>query len=116
VLGIDPGFDENVRAILRQSYPKYRLLIVPDDSADPAADRLRTIAAESPRVPVSVVVAEPSNLQGKVNAVRSGLLHLTPTDEVVAFEDSVIEPGPLGFRHSFQPPPNSLSGWRTGSA
>src|SRR5438132_10869831 len=114
VRGIDPGFDENVRAILRQSYPNYRLLIVPDDSADPAADRLRTIAAESPRVPVSVVVAEPSNLQGKVNAVRSGLLHLTPTDEVVVFADSDIRPAPDWLRQLVQPLADSTVGVATG--
>src|SRR5256714_9326098 len=76
VRGIDPGFDENVRAILRQTYPKYRLVVVSDDLADPAADRVRAIAAESPRVPVSMVVAEPGDLRGKVNAGRSGPLPL----------------------------------------
>src|SRR5256885_12755979 len=55
VRGIDPGFDENVRAILRQSYPNYRLLVVSDDSAGPAADKLRTVAGEGPRRPVFVV-------------------------------------------------------------
>jgi len=114
VRGIDPGFDENVRAILGQSYPKYRLLVISDDSADPAAERLRAIAAESPRVPVSVVVAEPSNLQGKVNAVRSGLLHLTPTDEVVVFADSDIRPAPDWLRQLVQPLADSTVGVATG--
>ncbi len=114
VRGIDPGFDENVRAILRQTYPEYRLLVVPDDSADPAADRVRAIALESPRVPVSVVVAEPADLPGKVNAVRSGLLHLASTDEVVIFADSDIRPAPDWLRQLVQPLADSTVGVATG--
>jgi len=114
VRGIDPGFDENVRAILRQTYPKYRLVVVSDDLADPAADRARAIAAESPRVPVSVVVAEPGDLAGKVNAVRSGLLHLAPADEVVVFADSDIRPAPDWLRQLVQPLADSTVGVATG--
>ena len=58
VRGIDPGFDENVRAILRQSYPKYRLLVVVDDPGDPIPDRVRAITPESSRVPISVVILD----------------------------------------------------------
>jgi len=114
VRGIDPGFDENVRAILRQTYPKYRLVVVVDDPVDPGADRVRTIAAESRRVPVSSVVAEPGNLPGKVNAVRSGLLHLAPTDEVVVFADSDIRPAPDWLRQLVQPLADSTVGVATG--
>jgi cellulose synthase/poly-beta-1,6-N-acetylglucosamine synthase-like glycosyltransferase len=114
VRGIDPGFDENVRAILRQTYPKYRLVVVVDDPADSGADRVRTIAAESPRVPLSLVVAEPGNLPGKVNAVRSGLLHLSPTDVVVVFADSDIRPAPDWLRQLVQPLADSTVGVATG--
>jgi cellulose synthase/poly-beta-1,6-N-acetylglucosamine synthase-like glycosyltransferase len=114
VRGVDPGFDENVRAILRQTYPKYRLLVVSDDPADPAADRVRVIAAESRRVPVSVVVAETTGLPGKVNAVRSGLQHLQPTDEVVVFADSDIRPAPDWLRQLVQPLADSTVGVATG--
>ena len=114
VRGIDPGFDENVRAILRQTYPSYRLLVVADDPADPAADQVRAIASESQRVPVSVVVSETTDLPGKVNAVRSGLLHLAPTDEVVIFADSDIRPAPDWLRQLVQPLADSTVGVATG--
>jgi cellulose synthase/poly-beta-1,6-N-acetylglucosamine synthase-like glycosyltransferase len=114
VRGIDPGFDENVRAILRQTYPKFRLMVVVDDPADPAADRVRAIAVEPSRVSVSVVVAEPAHLPGKVNAVRSGLLHLAPTDEVVVFADSDIRPAPDWLRQLVQPLADSTVGVATG--
>src|SRR5207237_9992371 len=103
VRGVDPGFDDNVRAILRQTYPKYRLVVVADDPVDSAADQVRAIARETSRVPVSVVVADPGDLPGKVNAVRSGLLHLTPTEEVVVCAASAVRPAEDGLRQLFRP-------------
>jgi len=50
VRGLDAGFDENVRALLSQVYPRYRLLVVADDSADPALLCIQTIAREFPQV------------------------------------------------------------------
>src|SRR5437660_1695864 len=114
VRGIDPGFDDNVRAILRQTYPTYRLLVVVDDPGDPIADRVRAITPESSRVPISVVVAEPADLPGKVNAVRSGLMHLTPTDEIVVFADSDIRPAQDWLRQLVQPLADSTVGVATG--
>ena len=114
VRGMDPGFDDNVRAILRQTYPKYRLVVVAEDPVDSAADQVRAIARETSRVPVSVVVADPGDLPGKVNAVRSGLLHLTPTDEVVVFADSDIRPAEDWLRQLVQPLADSTVGVATG--
>src|SRR5213083_34185 len=114
VRGMDPGFDDNVRAIVRQTYPKYRLVVVADAPVDSAADQVRAIARETSRVPVSVVVADPGALPGKVNAVRSGLLHLTPTDEVVVFADSDIRPAEHWLRQLVQPLADSTVGVATG--
>ena len=114
VRGMDPGFDDNVRAIVRQTYPKYRLVVVAEDPVDSAADQVRAIARETSRVPVSVVVADPGDLPGKVNAVRSGLLHLTPTDEVVVFADSDIRPAEDWLRQLVQPLADSTVGVATG--
>src|SRR5213083_2533427 len=114
VRGMDPGFDDNVRAILRQTYPKSRLVVVADDPVDSAADQVRAIARETSRVAVSVVVADPGDIPGKVNAVRSGLLHLTPTDEVVVFADSDIRPAEDWLRQLVQPLADSTVGVATG--
>jgi cellulose synthase/poly-beta-1,6-N-acetylglucosamine synthase-like glycosyltransferase len=114
VRGVDEGFDENVHAILRQSYPKFRLLVVADDPADPAADRIRLIASESPLVPVSFVVSEPSALPGKVNAVRSSLSRLVAEDELVVFTDSDIRPATDWLRQLVQPLADTTVGVATG--
>src|SRR5437667_10659428 len=85
VRGLDEGFDDNVRALLTQGYPRYRLIVVVDDSEDPAVPRIQELSRALPTVPVSVIVSDPSPLRGKVNALRSVLAHLRPVDEVVAF-------------------------------
>jgi cellulose synthase/poly-beta-1,6-N-acetylglucosamine synthase-like glycosyltransferase len=114
VRGVDEGFDENVRAILRQSYPKFRLLVVADDPADPAADRIRLMVQESPRVSVSFVVSEPSPLPGKVNAVRSSLSHFVSEDELLVFADSDIRPATDWLRQLVQPLADTTVGVATG--
>src|SRR5205823_1858338 len=39
VRGLDPGFEENLRAILSQSYPHFRILVMADNADDSAAVR-----------------------------------------------------------------------------
>src|SRR3989449_7267492 len=114
VRGLDDGFDENVRALLSQMYPRYRLLIVADDSLDPALLRIQTIARESPRVAVATILSDASPLRGKVNALRSALAHLRPEDEVVVFADSDIRPAPDWLRQLVQPLADSTVGVATG--
>jgi len=114
VRGLDAGFDENVRALLSQVYPRYRILVVADDSADPALLRIQTIAREFPQAGVATILADASPLQGKVNALRSALAHLRPEDEVVVFADSDIRPAPDWLRQLVQPLADSTVGVATG--
>ncbi len=114
VRGLDDGLDENVRALLSQSYPPYRLLVVTDDIQDPAAVRIREVAAEFPRIRVDVVASESDELPGKVNALRSALAHLSPDDAVVVFADSDIRPASDWLRQLVQPLADSSVGVATG--
>ncbi|HYV08447.1 MAG TPA: glycosyltransferase family 2 protein [Thermoplasmata archaeon] len=114
VRGLDEGFDENVRAILSQSYPSYRLLVVTDDLEDPAAIRIREIAAGFPRIRVDLVASEPNELRGKVNALRSALAYLSADDAVVVFADSDIRPARDWLRQLVQPLADSSVGVATG--
>src|SRR3989442_14310563 len=52
VRGRDEGVCENVRALLSQAYPRYRLLVVADDSSDPAPLRNGTIACAVALIPL----------------------------------------------------------------
>src|SRR6266699_6281799 len=113
VRGLDEGFDENVRALLSQAYPRYRLLVVADDSSDPAAARIETIARDFPRVPATKILADANPLGGKVNALRSALGHLVPEDEVAVFADSDIRPARDWLRQLVQPLADSTVGVAT---
>src|SRR5256885_3641746 len=114
VRGLDEGFDENVRALLSQAFPRFRLLVVADDSTDPASARIETIARDFPIVPVTQILADANPLGGKVNALRSALGHLVPEDEVVVFADSDIRPARDWLRQLVQPLADSTVGVATG--
>src|SRR5207245_4253808 len=99
---------------LSQAYPRYRLLVVADDSTDPASARIETIARDFPIVPVTQILADANPLGGKVNALRSALGHLVPEAEVVVFADSDILPARAWFRQLVQPLADSTVGVATG--
>src|SRR5207249_9514700 len=114
VRGLDEGFDDNVRAILSQAYPRFRILVVADDPAEPAAARARDLAREFPRIPVALILSEPAAVPGKVNALRSALSHVSSEDEIVVFADSDIRPPADWLRQLVQPLADSTVGVATG--
>ena len=114
VRGLDEGLDDNVRALLGQTYPRYRVAVLADRADDPGALRLLEIAAEQGRVPVELVLADPSGMGGKVNALRTGLSRLAPDDEAVVFADADIRPGPDWLRQLIQPLADVTVGASTG--
>ena len=114
VRGTDEGFDANVRALLTQDYPAYRVLLVADTREDPAAGRVLEIAREHPRVPVDLVLSDPSEMGGKVNALRTALGHLSNEDEVVVFADADIRPARDWLRQLVQPLADVTVGASTG--
>jgi ceramide glucosyltransferase len=114
VRGLDPGFEENLRAILSQSYPHFRILVMADGADDPAAVRALEIGRATPGIPLVVAVSQPTHLPGKVNALRSSFAHLASEDEVVVFADSDIRPAPDWLRQLVQPLADATVGVATG--
>lgn len=114
VRGIEEGLDANLRAILSQDYPAYRVLLIADEREDPAAAHALQIAREHPRVPVELVVSDPSGMGGKVNALRTALGHLAQEDEVIVFADADIRPAPDWLRQLVQPLADVTVGASTG--
>lgn len=114
VRGLDEGFDDNVRAILSQTYPRYRLLVIADTEDDPAVARIRAVAAGNPRVPVEFLLSDPAGMGGKVNALRTALAHLLPEDEAIVFADADIRPPPDWLRQLVQPLADVTVGASTG--
>ena len=114
VRGIDPGFDENVEALLAQAYRPYRLVVIADERDDPGIARIRRIAGAHPQVSVEYLESDPDGMGGKVNALRTALSHLTPADEVVVFADADIRPHADWLRQLVQPLADATVGASTG--
>ena len=114
VRGLDEGFDGNVRAILAQAYPRYRLVIVTDRADDPGAVRALELGREQGRVPVELLLSDPSEMGGKVNALRTAVAQLRPEDEAVVFADADVRPAPDWLRQLVQPLADVSVGASTG--
>ena len=114
VRGTDAGMEANVRAILAQSYAAWRLMLIVDDAADPAAELAGRLARETSSVAIEVRIADPMPLPGKVSALRSALAHLRPGDDVVVFADADIRPAADWLRQLVQPLADANVGAVTG--
>ncbi len=114
VRGRDEGFDENVRALLAQDYPHYRLVVISDREDDPAAERMRILAGPPTRIPVEILLSDPEGMGGKVNALRTALARLRPEDEVVVFADADVRPAADWLRQLVQPLADVTVGATTG--
>ena len=114
VRGLDEGFDDNVRALLSQAYPRYRLVVIADQADDPAASRALALAAERRVVPAELLFTDPGETGGKVNALRTALAHLRPEDDVVVFADADIRPSADWLRQLVQPLADVTVGASTG--
>ncbi len=113
VRGLDEGFDENVRAILGQAYPRYRVVVIADAPDDPGASRALALASPG-RVPVELLLADSAGMGGKVNALRTALARLRPDDGVVVFADADARPAPDWLRQLVQPLADVTVGASTG--
>jgi ceramide glucosyltransferase len=94
--GIDPGFDENLKAFLAQDYPDYQLVFTVASDQDPAraqlAERLRHLPGKVPAT--ALVVAGLAEGRGeKVNNLLRGLEAAAPAAEVLVFADIDARPG-----------------------
>lgn len=102
--GIDPGFEANVRALLRQEYPDYELLVVVATRDDPAYECVeKLVAAEGMRhVRLLVAGIEPGRSQ-KLNNQLCALRHVRAATEAYVFVDSDIRAHPQFLRELAAP-------------
>ena len=54
--GIEPGLEENIRALMRQTYSEYSLILVTESDNDPAYPLLKNLISQCPQ-PVQLIVA-----------------------------------------------------------
>lgn len=94
--GVDPHFEENLRAFLSQDYPKYQLIFAVASLNDPAHDYIKRLVQQSlggggPTTTI-VVAGYADNRGEKVNNLFRGLSAVDPAAEVLVFADADARP------------------------
>lgn len=95
--GLDAGFQDNIRKLLRQNYakpggsPDFEVVFAVASADDPAYSVLEHVRREFPHVRTSLVVAgiNPCRAQ-KINNQLSALKQIDPRSEVIVFVDSDV--------------------------
>lgn len=108
--GVDPGFRENVRALLEQDYPEYEVIFVVESRSDPAYPVIEEVLGESAGVAAMVLEAGRARACGqKVHNLLAALEHLEARGsgeripDVYVFTDSDVQRDPQWLRHLVAP-------------
>lgn len=94
--GIDPGLEENIRAVLGQEYPGWwEVIFVVESEDDPAYELLQKILSETKSERASVVVAGVTkSCSQKIHNMLAAMEAADEKGEAFAFVDSDVRPGP----------------------
>jgi len=97
VKGTDEGLLENLRAIARQNYPEFEMIVGAEDPQDPALDVARRVQAEFPEVRIVIVAGA---LQSGLNPKVRLLCQMLPVARHpwVLISDSNVRPTPEYMR------------------
>jgi ceramide glucosyltransferase len=97
ICGLEPGLDDNLRSICRQSYPVVELLIGAASADDPALDVARRVAEEFPDQAIQIVAGAP---RLGANRKIDTLAHLASIAlyDVFVIADSDVRVGPQYLR------------------
>lgn len=97
--GVEPALEGNLKGLLTQQYPDYRVLMVVEDEADPAYPLLQEAIKQHPGCKAEVVISgesgptEGQKIHNQLTALRQ-LLKEDAGEEVWVFADSDAVPGP----------------------
>jgi cellulose synthase/poly-beta-1,6-N-acetylglucosamine synthase-like glycosyltransferase len=108
IKGLDEDTEDNVRALLRQDYPLYRLLFAVESAGDPVVPLLARISEETAKNPagpsIEVVMAGVATMRGqKIHNQLAAVAHTSAEDEVIVFMDADAHPGPRWLRALVKP-------------
>ena len=102
--GLDPSLDDNLRRILVQDYPDYKVIFTVADSTDPAVPVIRKLIDEfGPDRACLVVAGKATTCAQKIHNQLAAIRQGSRNAEVLAFVDSDIHPGPALLRHLVDP-------------
>ena len=114
--GLDPGFAINIQALLRQDYPRYEVIFVTSDTADPAYAALAQMKAHelTGGHHTLVVAGQASRCSEKVHYELRALQATDPASEVLVFADCDGRVHPGFLRHLVAPLAHRATGATTG--
>jgi cellulose synthase/poly-beta-1,6-N-acetylglucosamine synthase-like glycosyltransferase len=116
IRGPDPSLEENIRALLAQIYPDYKLFVVIDHIEDPAWPIVAKIRNEIPdRIQVSVLKEPLNTCSLKCSAMAQAIGDLDPSYEVVAFADGDVLVHQTWLRELVEPLSDPKIGVSTGN-
>ena len=97
--GVDPGLEDNLRAILNQDHRNFEVTFIVESADDPACPIIQQVMAEFPEVDSRVVVAGRATDCGqKIHNLRAATAGLSPRILYLAFVDSDARPRPSWLR------------------
>lgn len=124
--GIDPGMQENLKALFDQDFPEYEIVFVVDDESDPAVEIIDVATAktalvrtgsDSDRVHVTstlIVAPKPQDCSQKVENLREAVLHTNDRSQIFVFVDSDARPSKHWLRSLIAPLQDDEVGATTG--
>jgi cellulose synthase/poly-beta-1,6-N-acetylglucosamine synthase-like glycosyltransferase len=116
IRGPDPSLERNIRALLAQLYPNYKLFVVVDHVEDPAWQIVEKIRDEIPdRVQVSVLKEPLSTCSLKCSAMAQAVTELDASYKVVAFADGDVLAHQTWLRELVEPLADPSIGVSTGN-
>lgn len=92
IYGLDKNLEDNLRALCRQDYPDYQVVVSVQREDDPALPLLRRLAADHPDRVTLVVKASAPVVNGKVQNLVNGLA--AARHEVLVISDSDVRVRP----------------------
>ncbi len=108
IKGVDEETEANVRALLSQDYPLYRLLFAVESAEDPVVPLLRRLAEEAAKATaapsVQIVTAGRAASRGqKIQNQLAAVGQTSEEDEVLVFMDADAHPSPLWLQALVRP-------------
>ena len=115
--GLEPGLEDNIRALLEQKYPSYEVVFVLDDETDPALELINAVTSRTnnPSVEFKTVIAGPAlNAGQKVHNLRMAVSEIASHSQALVFVDTDARPHPEWLRDLVRPLADQTVGAVTG--
>jgi len=112
--GMDDGLEENLAALLMQSYPAYEVIFVVDSESDAGVEVIKTISRKDAQKTKLVIAQRTTESSQKVENLREAVMHADAGSKVFVFVDSDARPSKDWLRHLVAPIENESIGAATG--